>query len=390
MEPVQGADDYNQLTPRLTPGALQYFEARAEAEDSAALDVVFFAHLTGMGTVADWDVARTWLEKAWHVGTPLGALYHGRNLLGFELDSTYREDAYGKQLIEVADYRFSELAKDGNAVALYFQGVCREQLGDASGAYAYYSRSAQKGCVLAQGQLGLCSVNGVGTRKDGAAALRWLVPAAEAGLITAQDALGKLYFDGELLPRDDALAFKWSRRAALRGWPHAQHRLAQLYQLGRGVAQNEFFATEWYERAALQGLLPAQLQVARRYADGTGTLRDDEAAAEWFTRAALQHDASAEKQVGELFAVGRGVVLDNAEARHWLVLAAQHELSEHAQHLAAAPAPAPAPAAAPHALAEPVATDTHAEVIEADAERTARDPEATQRWYVAVEYSNDE
>jgi TPR repeat protein len=377
IDPNQGADDYTQLNSQLPPSALQGFENRAAQEDQVALDVVFFAHLNGLGTDVDWNKARVWLDKAWHAGTPLGALYHGRNLLGYELDATCCEDTYGKHLVEAAEYRFAEFAKSGDPVALYFLGVCREQLGDAKGAFDYYSRAAGNGCVLAQCQLGICYIDGIGVSKDSAAALRWLLPAAELGLPQAADALGRMYFDGDVLPKDDALALRWTRIAALRGWPHAQHRLAVLYQLGRGIAQNDSSAAEWFEKSAQLGYLPAQLQLAQCYADGIGVVRSDEDAAEWFRKAALQHDRSAEQRVGELFAAGRGVLIDQVEARHWLLVAAQHELRESATQLASAPA------TVRHALAEPRATDTRAEVLEADMQDSGS--EAGQRWYVSLE-----
>ena len=336
IAPDRDAKEYNQLSPTLSPVALKSFEQRAELEDPVALDVVFFAHLSGLGCPADTNIASEWLDKAWRAGTPLGVLYRGRTLLGLEANSTDKNAAYGKSLVQAARWDFLDDAKRGNAASQFFVGVCCESLEDSVGAFSWYARAAEQGFLPAKFHVAYGLLHGIGTATNVDKGLALLTECATQNLIQAQDHLGELYADGFIVARNDALALQWSKRAGSRGSAPSQFRVGMMYAQGRGVLVDTGFAAEWFELAAEQGHAPSQVKLADYYAFRRGLPDEDEVASNWYLKAAEQHNADAAARLGARYAEGRGLRLDPLESRLWLNRATELQLAH-----AATPKPAP-------------------------------------------------
>ena len=85
---------------------------------------------------------------------------------------------------------------------------------------------------------------------------------AERGEVLAQHNLGLMYSHGHGVARNHAEAFKWFCRAADQGYARAQHNLGLMYSTGLGVAEDDEQAVQWYLKSAEQGYARAQ------YAEG--------------------------------------------------------------------------------------------------------------------------
>ena len=69
-----------------------------------------------------------------------------------------------------------------------------------------------KGCALAQNNLGVCYENGIGVAEDKRKAFEWYRKAAEQGHVDAQYNLGVCYGDGLGVAKDGGRVSKWLRK----------------------------------------------------------------------------------------------------------------------------------------------------------------------------------
>jgi localization factor PodJL len=142
-------------------------------------------------------------------------------------------------------------------------------------------------------------IDGIGVKRDPAAAVPWLMLAADRGLALAEFRLGTLYERGIGVARNRDTAKVWYDRAAGRGHVKAMHNLAVLLAEageGRDVAR----AVGWFEKAARHGLVDSQFNLAVLYVRGLGVAEDQLAAYRWFALAARQGDQEARVRRDEL------------------------------------------------------------------------------------------
>lgn len=211
-------------TPRDEARALQLFEKAAAAGHLRAQINLGILYMRGQGVPRDLLNARAWLEKAAATGDPQ-ALY----TLGRTMDE-------GSEQTPPDPVRAADL----------------------------YRRAAEKGHALAGLRYGLALSEGVGIKRDPAAAQRWLVQARDSGVPEAALALGDLAArtpasrDKAANERTVQAAVSWYQIAAQAGVPSAQFKLANAYFAGVGVARDPVQAQLWYSRAAQQGLPQAQ------------------------------------------------------------------------------------------------------------------------------------
>jgi len=95
-------------------------------------------------------------------------------------------------LLVFAGFRVGELEERKNyriSLQLYESGVKAYDAGDCEAAAECFEKSAEKGYSRAQYRIGKCYLDGVGVRKDAAAALEWFRLAAEQGNAEARAAL---------------------------------------------------------------------------------------------------------------------------------------------------------------------------------------------------------
>ncbi len=110
--------------------------------------------------------------------------------------------------------------------------------------------SARQGNPRAELNYGVLLMQAAHSRRQRAAAVRWIQRAASANLASAQDRLGWLYLRGEGVRQSTVLALTWIRRAARRGAPAAQLQLGNLYSAGVLVPLDRVRAYYWYAIAA--------------------------------------------------------------------------------------------------------------------------------------------
>jgi TPR repeat protein len=211
-------------TPRDEARALDLFQKAAAAGHTRAQINLGILYLRGLGVPRDVVNARAWLEKAAASGDPQ-ALY----TLGRAMDE-------GSEHIAPDSVRAADL----------------------------YRRAAEKGHVLAGLRYGLALSEGIGIKRDVAAAQKWLVQARDNGVPEAALAMGDMAArtpasrDKAANERTVQTAVSWYDVAAQGGVPSAQFKLANAYFSGVGVARDPMQAMLWYSRAAQQGLPQAQ------------------------------------------------------------------------------------------------------------------------------------
>lgn len=238
-------------TPRDDIRAFELFQKAAAAGHARAQLNLGILYLRGQGVAADLIQARAWLEKAAAGGDPQ-ALY-----------------ALGRAMSESM----------GQAMA------------DPVRATDLYRRAAEKGHVMAGLRYGLALSEGTGTRRDVAAAQRWLLQAQESGMPEAALAMG-----------DMAARTPASRDKA------ANEKVVQT-------------ALSWYEVAANAGVPSAQFKVANAYFAGVGVQRDPSQALLWYGRAAQQGLPQAQHALGIMLMGGIAGATDPVEGYKWLILA---------------------------------------------------------------------
>lgn len=211
-------------TTRNDGRAYELFLKAASAGHARAQLNLGILFLRGQGVPRDLIQARAWLEKAAAGGDPM-ALY----VLGRAMDAS--SDQVPADPVRAADL---------------------------------FRRAAEKGLMLAALRYGLALSEGVGVKRDHAAAQRWLTLAQDNGVPEAALALGDMAARTPAA-RDKATnekivqsALSWYQVAAHGGVPSAQFKLANAYFAGVGVPRDPAQALMWYSRAAQQGLPQAQ------------------------------------------------------------------------------------------------------------------------------------
>ena len=80
-------------------------------------------------------------------------------------------------------------------------------------AFECYARAAEQGHAGAQGNLGMCYLEGTGVGKDAKRAVKWLRKGAENGDLPAQLTLAGCYRDGTGVRKDHEMAQEWLHKA---------------------------------------------------------------------------------------------------------------------------------------------------------------------------------
>ena len=94
------------------------------------------------------------------------------------------------------------------------------------------TKSAKKGDIEAQYNLGLMYENGRGVPQDYKQAVHWLTKSAEQGYARTQFHFGGMYAKGKGAPQDDKQAVDWYPKSAEQGHAWAQYNLGLMYYEG--------------------------------------------------------------------------------------------------------------------------------------------------------------
>ncbi len=162
-----------------------------------------------------------------------------------------------------------------------------------------------------------------------------LTAAAEKGDAKAELIVGTKYLNGEGTAKDPAAALRWLQRSAVHGQAVAQYLLATLYQQGVGTPVDMTKATQWYEAAALQGNRKAMHDLAIAYAEGNGGAKNPQEAARWFSRAASYGYVDSQFDLAVLYERGDGVPQSLLDAYKWYAIASMQGDGESANRIEA-------------------------------------------------------
>ena len=218
---------------------------------------------------------------------------------------------------------------------------------DPGAAFAWFRKSAVKGYLPAETEIGRCYEFGIGVRRDVQKAVDWYVHAAERDDVKALNALGALFGWGPIEYRDRNKAKFWFMEACKKNDPDALYYMGLLYngEDGAGDKANEYFkraaalgqkdamsslalaqlgspdadskkkGLEAMTKLAEEGVVDAQCSLGMAYEYGlSGFERNDAKAIEWCTRASSNGNAIAMCILGDRYAVGRGVAKDENRA----------------------------------------------------------------------------
>lgn len=164
-----------------------------------------------------------------------------------------RDDA--AQLLAASRTLCTKAAEGGNFRSLYQRGLLKQRACggplDTDGAMADFREAAEKGCAIAQLEIGEIYREGKLGAFDAAAALRWITAAADQDYPPAINVLAIVYALGQLgVPEDDAKAAELWQKAAELGSDRAMLNLARALERGTGVPANRGAAETYYRRAA--------------------------------------------------------------------------------------------------------------------------------------------
>lgn len=217
-------------------------------------------------------------------------------------------------------------AESGHAMAQYQVGLCRlNGIGvakNAEEAVAWFRKAVEQGDAQAQYQLGLCYADGNGVTKDPVTALSWFQRSAELGYALAQYKMGVCCQHGRGTDKDLPKARKWYHLASEQGNCYAQNSLAVMLEEGTAGEKDPQSAFVWFRKSAEQGYLYGLWNVGRCYADGIGTEKNIKEAVVWYHKAAELGHSSAQYQLGRCYYFGTGIEKDPENAFLWYQKAA--------------------------------------------------------------------
>lgn len=177
---------------------------------------------------------------------------------------------------------------------------------------------AKQGDALAQNNVAIMYMQGIGVEKDVDMAYRWRMKALRKGNPQAQYGMGLAYENGYGGVRQSyRRAFFWYKKAAEQGYALAQTNLGFLYYYGLGVKMNKVMALEWYIRASEQGEVIAQANLGQMYKIGEEVEKDEALAFQLFLQSAKGGCPLGKYELGCAYFVGEIVQKNDNEAFKW-------------------------------------------------------------------------
>lgn len=304
--------------------AVHWFRRAAEQGDADGQFNLAYALRHGKGTLQNEIQAALWYERAAAQGHAQAAfnlavcyeLGRGVNVDHKQAASWYCQAA-GRGLAE-GQYQYAVCLQEGSGCSV-----------DVSTALHWYGQAAKQGHRQAQSALTVCLNASVEDKRasdmvkdaeqgqwDAVARVlgqieseRQIASArrteAEKGDAVAQFELALLLLDGVGVTKDESAAANWLLKSAQQKHGGAQLKLAQCYEFGRSMPCDEIQAVQLYRSAAAQHLVDAQLALARCLERGIGGERDELQALEWYRKADAAGSEDAQQHVARLERVAR-------------------------------------------------------------------------------------
>ncbi|WP_434768055.1 tetratricopeptide repeat protein [Pseudomonas triticicola] len=152
--------------------------------------------------------------------------------------------------------------------------------------------------------LGLLYSNGLVVAKDEKHAAELIKLSAEGGYSRSFGILAGLYEEGEGLDEDLPAAVGWYEKSIKAGYPYAIYMLAMIYRQDL-VNGKEKFVT-YLSMAEDTGYPPALLQLSSEYLSGEVFEKNDEFSRRYLEKAQSDHFPKAYTEIGKRYAVGYG------------------------------------------------------------------------------------
>ncbi|KAJ3293541.1 hypothetical protein HDU79_000242 [Rhizoclosmatium sp. JEL0117] len=238
---------------------------------------------------------------------------------------------------------FHLIAKQGNADAQYYLGICHLDSVNIVEAVKWLRLSVKNGHSGAQYRLGVCCLNGLGIERNEVEAFRLLTLSSSQGNEDAQYQLGMCHLNGIGVQANFIEAVKWFRQASDKGHTEARYQMGvcffnkldvennmelarkwfqlsrnseSLYYLGLcSCIENDFAtAAKYFRASAEKGNAMAQYRFGLCYYKGRGVKKDLLDAFKWFHMSATQGNDSAQYWLGMCYYNGHGVQKDLKEA----------------------------------------------------------------------------
>ena len=175
------------------------------------------------------------------------------------------QSAYENGQAGLAQRRFTTLAKQGNAWAMYNLAAMHMQ-GEAKPSSSVQAKFwLEKAAVQAYPQalyvLGQAYEGGQFEAKNLAKAAQYYGLAAQAGSAAGRIEYATALYLGRGIPMDLTEAGYWYLEAAKAGDKDTQFMVARMFETGEGRPQDERMARYWYAAAAKNGDLPSQAKL---------------------------------------------------------------------------------------------------------------------------------
>jgi len=280
------------------------------AENGEAVAQEVLGRWTYEGKIVQHDPASAlhWNSMAAEAGNPFAQAWMGDVLnqgLGVIMDRPAARRWYEK----AAEQRHI------GALTLLTEIVFREEPteGELSRLFSLWLNVAEAGDEKAQFQVAGFYLEGTGTERSTALALKWLRSSAEQGNPAAQVRLAGLLLQSEDVKGDPAEAAALFQQAASRGSVDGEYNLGVCYRLGIGVPVDRDRARQLYFGAAIKGQTSAQLALGDLLAE----IGDPEAlkeAVKWYEEATAAGIPEAFYGLAGLYETGAGVYPDRKKA----------------------------------------------------------------------------
>jgi uncharacterized protein len=292
---------------------------QAHSGDAHAQMLLGSAYLFGVGLPRDVDKGVHWLNLAAAQGNHDGKALLGAYLVFMSGNKSSRDQG----IIDL-----EQLAQQGRRHDVTVYGIALLMSSgppsDWARGFSELQKAARLGDPYAPLMLGIAYTDGRGVAWNPFKAVHWYRQALSKPLpgamhCMAQYQLGIAYIQGLGVPKDMARGTSLIRKAAEGGSPGGAYTLSMLYLKGMGVARDTTKARKWLLTAAREGLPIAQFQLGMDYTLGRKTGRDYKHGIPWLERAAHQDFAKAYAVLGIMRRMGWGVPMDaHAAAKMWM------------------------------------------------------------------------
>jgi TPR repeat protein len=218
-------------------------------------------------------------------------------------------------------------ATAGNAFAQTLMGsICREMVsvpGNYEEAVRWFKLAAEQEYPLAQLQLALMYLHGLGVEKDEAFGQQLLRKASQSGDASAQFELGNFQAKGYLGTPDLTAAAEWYKLAADQNFAPAIKALAAMLTAGGNVPKDVTAALALWDRAADEGDVDALLAMADFHLENASVINDFRPAIRCLEKAAKLGSIKAKSQLAHMYLLGQGVQQNERKAIKLLTEAAE-------------------------------------------------------------------